>query len=135
MFGTLSEGEQIAVADGTTLIAAQCWCGLWHAIPAPLYRQATHEGHTVYCPLGHSWVKGETKAEKLEKELRAANDRLAAERAAHDQTRTSLRVQKGVTTRIKNRVHKGVCPHCHRYFPNLHAHMTTKHKEMERVNP
>ena len=44
-----------------------------------------------------------------------------------DEVFGGLSAQKGVTTRLKNRVQKGVCPCCNRYFAQLQRHMTTQH--------
>lgn len=40
-----------------------------------------------------------------------------------------LSAQRGVTTRIKNRVKHGVCPCCQRTFRQLAAHMKSKHPD------
>ncbi|MCE5324936.1 MAG: hypothetical protein LLG01_00830 [Planctomycetaceae bacterium] len=133
-FETLREGTELGTTAGTSLVVVQCWCGLWHAIPADLHRMAKDNKHEVFCPVGHKWYYAESEADRLKKEkekleaiIRAKNDLLAVERARHDQTRASLRAQRGVTTRILNRTHNGVCPHCKRHFENLHRHMQTKH--------
>lgn len=40
-----------------------------------------------------------------------------------------LRATKGVVTKIKKRVSKGVCPCCNRSFENLKNHMESQHPE------
>ena len=84
--------------------------GIAHAIPSSLDRAATESRQTVYCPLGHAWWRGESKAEKLEKQLaearrrhQASRDLLAAEERSHAATR-------GHITRLKNRAAAGVLP-------------------------
>lgn len=65
------------------------------------------------------------------------------ERTAHDRTKASRtearrerrdmersrNAYKGQVTKVKNRVSKGVCPCCNRYFKNLHRHMENKHPD------
>ena len=115
------------------LVVHTCWCGIRHAIPSSLSRQATHNGRAVHCPLGHEWVKKETEAERLKKKLQR-------ERADHDQSwaawrdekqslKNQIRSQKAAKTRIKNRVAAGVCPCCNRTFQNLHRHMQSQHPD------
>lgn len=125
--------------DVGELVVLRCWCGIQHAIPQSLRNEQLRqhdEGKSmgVYCPLGHSYVpSGESKAEKLRKQL-------AAERARHDQDRADLRDRiqrekhhsralKAAKTRLKNRIAKGVCPCCNRSFQNLHRHMQNQHPE------
>lgn len=115
------------------LVIHTCWCGIRHAIPSALSRQAVDNRMEVYCPLGHTWVKKKTRAQELE-------SKLARQRAMHDQTtaclrdkaeayKNSARAQKAAKTRIKNRVANGVCPCCNRHFKNLHAHMKNQHPD------
>lgn len=116
------------------LIVHQCWCGISHAIPQSLHQEAVNNGHSVWCPLGHSWVIEETENDKLRKRLQREEAHLCRERARHDQTRSELEwtersrnAHKGAKTRLMNRVARGVCPCCQRSFTNLHRHMETKH--------
>lgn len=100
------------------------------------YIARLRESHeSFYCPAGHSLsFRGETKAERLERELVAARrfqgwaeDR---ERATRDQLQASersLRGHKAAKTRIKNRIANGVCPCCKRSFKDLHRHMAGQH--------
>lgn len=111
------------------LVVETCWCGIPHAIPSELSRQARDNGTAVYCPLGHAWVVSQTRAEKLAAELeeqkrrtKAARDLLAAEERSHSATRGHL-------TRTKKRHAAGVCPCCNRTFAQLARHMATKHPD------
>ena len=107
------------------LVIRRCWCGIRHAIPSELSDHLDRGGR-AYCPLGHSYVQAEPT---LEQRLAAAEARLVAEQDQHDATRRSLAATKGQVTRIKRRVHRGVCPHCTRTFADLVRHMETKHPE------
>jgi DNA repair exonuclease SbcCD ATPase subunit len=103
-----------------------------HAITANLARQASENGHKVYCPLGHVWVVTETVQQKLDRErerreaaerrAQASRDLLAAEERSHSATRGHL-------TRVKKRTAHGVCPCCNRTFQNVARHMESKHPE------
>lgn len=110
-----------------SLVVETCWCGIRHAIPSELARQAKHNGKAVYCPLGHRWVVRETDADRLARELaeerrraQANRDLLHAEERSHSATRGHL-------TRQRKRVAAGVCPCCGRTFQQLARHMANKH--------
>jgi hypothetical protein len=115
-----------------TLTVVTCICGINYAIPATLDKQLRDhcgEGRgtkSVYCPLGHQWhYTGKSAEERVAEEKRrtqAVRDLLAQEERSHVATRGHL-------TRVKKRVHKGVCPHCNRHFENLERHMHAKHPE------
>ena len=95
------------------------------------------------CPWGHSnyFPKGQSETDKLRAQLQAQEQAAAKARAdaererkwrceaedARQHTERRLAAQRGVTTRLKNRVAKGVCPCCNRTFINLQRHMSTKH--------
>lgn len=124
------------------LTIVSCWCGMKHAVPSSLNRHQHYErdhgrDFVIYCPLGHQYVAaGESEVARLKRELEQAKNRTLAEQQRHDQTRAELReterrrqAQKGVTTRIKNRVQKGVCPCCNRTFTNLARHMAGQHPD------
>lgn len=102
----------------------------------------THEG--FYCPAGHHQsFQGESKAEKLERELnnqKQQNARLADEAAAerrmreremsnHEGTKRKLRGVKASRTILKKRVGAGKCPCCSEHFPNLELHMKKQHPD------
>jgi len=119
-------------------------CGVVYAIPENLHALAIGRdfGKEWFCPNGHTQLyTGKSPAQKLEEQLQR-------ERAAHDQTRASrdnavrtldhrthqLRGTKAVVTRIKNRVAKGVCPCCNRYFRDLHSHMANQHPDFQNAS-
>jgi hypothetical protein len=119
---------------GVELIEMTCWCGIVHAVPKNLHdlqHREFHEGKApkaIYCPVGHTHVPAGIPRYKV------AEQALARERAAHDQTRAQCRdaelqmtAAKGTVTRLRHRVAKGVCPCCKRSFLNLARHMHSKH--------
>lgn len=126
-----------------SLTVTSCWCGIKVAIPNDLYRQARENGHRVWCPLGHTFVWGETetdrlraRAEQLKADQRWYAQRLNAERDLRLDTERRLSAQRGATTRARNqrdrdrtRVAAGVCPCCNRTFKNLARHMAGQHPD------
>jgi hypothetical protein len=106
------------------LTVTSCWCGIRLAIPDNLYSYVNHhKGKAVFCPLGHEFVFNDTIEERLARERqehRATRDLLAAEERSHAAT-------KGQMTKLRKRVHAGVCPECKRTFQNLARHMESKH--------
>ncbi len=104
-------------------------CGGTYAINSRYHKQKQDYGGFWSCPYCQTqWGFGKTKIEELEKQLK--REQWAKETARHerDQFKNQARAEKAAKTRIKNRVHKGVCPHCNRHFANLQQHMETKHK-------
>lgn len=121
-----------------TLVMMRCWCGISHAVPSELANEQERQhrdGHkqlTLYCPLGHTHIiAGPSEIDGVRSELTRANNGLARERAAHDQTRARLSATKGALTKTKRRVANGVCPCCHRTFVNVARHMRSQHPDYE----
>lgn len=85
-------------------------------VPDDMSKLSTTEARLVACL---EYVR------ELRRRCEAAD--AALERARQNERR--LAATKGVVTRIKNRVGKGVCPCCKRTFPNLGAHMSEKHPD------
>lgn len=113
------------IAYSGRLVVETCWCGIVHAIPENLQRQAEEHGRQVYCPLGHTWVITETVEKKLKREQErhaATKQLLRAEERSHSATRGQL-------TKARKRAAAGVCPCCHRTFQNVQRHVKTKHPE------
>jgi hypothetical protein len=121
----------------TSLTTIQCGeCGGTYAIQERYRAQRQEAGDGWNCPYCKcQWgYYGETEAQRLRRQLVQSQNSVVAERQRHDQTRADLRetelrriAQKGVTTRIKNRITKGVCPCCNRTFQDLQRHMAGKH--------
>ncbi len=97
----------------------------------------TRSSGRFYCPWGHplSFPKGDSEADLLRKERDTLKQQMARSesdatfyRQRSEEAERRASAFKGVATRMKNRVAKGVCPCCNRTFANLQAHMETKHK-------
>jgi hypothetical protein len=88
---------------------------------------------SFYCPNGHSQYFGESQQEREIKRLEADLQESRAQRRyaenALEMTKRQKAAYKGQVTRIKNRVHKGICPVCNRQFLNLHRHMAGQHPD------
>lgn len=111
-----------------TLTCCHQGCGIVFAVPRSWELKRREDHSDWYCPNGHSqYFSGKTDAE-------IAREALARERANHDQTRADRErivrernAARGQVTKIKNRVHAGVCIHCNRSFQDLARHMESKH--------
>jgi len=120
------------------LTVLTCWCGMRHAVPTELrnHQLRCHDDGrdvpVIYCPLGHSHMPaGESKAERLERQLQAQRDRAARFAAQRDQAEASARAYKGAATRARNRAKVGVCPCCNRTFSQLARHMASQHPDFD----
>ncbi len=111
-------------------------CGMSFAITEEFENRRRDDGHSFYCPHGHSMSYGDTTQKQLQREreksarLTARLDQVKADRDAAERSRSAL---KGQVTKIRNRVANGVCPCCNRTFPDLAAHMKTKHPDYAEV--
>ena len=123
--------EVLTYNIGTALVTEECCnCGVIFAMPEAMKAQLLKTGNTFYCPSGHPQVY----SENTEKKLRRVEGLLREEYAYSDTLRKQrdgalrqVSAHKGVATRMKKRVHAGVCIECHRHFENLERHMKTKH--------
>lgn len=124
------------MANGKWSQCCRCKVDMW--IPAELEQAAQRgAGHvSMYCAYGHGQVYA--VGESVEQKLRRERDRLAQQVAQRDDeikhqselraaAQRQLRAQRGIVTRIKNRVGHGVCPCCNRTFSDLQRHMKSKH--------
>lgn len=105
-------------------------CGGVYAI-SERYRQHKYDrGGTWHCPYCQtSWGYTESEVQRLERALEAKRRREANLEAELKRSTDMLVAQRAATTRMKNRVAKGVCPCCKRSFVDLRKHMACKHKD------
>lgn len=126
------------MTDGTWMECHKCKSIMW--IPQCLNDAALRSRGVInfYCAYGHGQVYalGQSDEEKLrlerdrlKQQLAARDDEIARQRSMRESTERQLIAQRGVTTRIKNRIGHGVCPCCSRSFENLQRHMKTKHAD------
>lgn len=113
------------------LVEKECGeCGIVFAVPEWFEKQCLDDGRGWTCPAGHSRVYRDPKVKRLERELETVK---AREVHARDQAEAAERraaAARGQVTKLKNRVHAGVCPHCNRSFQQLARHMKSKHPEV-----
>lgn len=122
----------------TALSQIRCGdCQIPFAIPSNMQTERRRDGKGFYCPNGHVISYHETEYDRLLREKAELERRVASEqenaRAAHAATTTAKRsaaAARGQVTKIKKRVHNGVCPHCNRTFANVARHMASKHAEV-----
>ena len=126
------------------LVNVTCWCGLPLAVPSTLYKQATEQGVTLYCPVGHKFHYGDTLLDKtrreaerlkqqtarLESELIEAKNEAAAEARKAANAQKQAKTAKTQFKNLRKRSVAGVCPCCHRTFSNVQRHMQTKHADV-----
>lgn len=117
-------------------------CFVYYSAPNALFEARRADGKNFYCPNGHILSYKDNEQDRIRQErdrlkqesarleearLLAIRQRDSARDKTH-QTERRLAAQRGVTTRLKNRVANGVCPCCNRTFVDLARHMSTKHK-------
>lgn len=113
-------------AINVTFHAISCWhCSAHFGMNDHHYKRRAEDHQNFYCPVcGKSQCfVGETPLQKAERLRCEAEAKLTRER--------QLKATRGVVTRVKNRVSKGVCPCCNRYFEQLHKHMETQHPDYQ----
>jgi hypothetical protein len=134
--------ERAAVAVQIKLTMLDCAvCGIVFGITTELEKRRREDGKTFYCPNGHNNVYTQNELDRARKQVEQLKDsvtffqrRLRDESNAHEGTRRSLAATKGQLTKVKNRVHAGVCPFCHRHFTALERHMASKHPHEQETN-
>lgn len=122
------------------LVHERCWCGMPFMLPKSLDDAARNDGHTIYCPLGHSIVWKETEATRMRRERdRAVQEqaRLQEEIAARDR-RIVEEVDRRAkaereTRRVRRRAEAALCPCCNRHFNNVEAHMKKAHPDVVKL--
>lgn len=127
--------QQEAITMTLSLTAIDCpSCGVVFGITTELEQRRRADGERFYCPNGHWMTYTESELDKARKELmkaKARADQLAAardeERFRRELTERSLSATKGQVTKLRKRIHAGVCPHCRRHFVALEQHIATKH--------
>lgn len=111
-------------------------CGVDFAAPARLLKSRREKGGDFYCPNGHVLVFTESEVDRLRKQAKSLEARLTSsrdqQRATRDELAAAERLRsalRGVVTRERNRVARGVCPCCSRTFLDLARHMAGQHPE------
>lgn len=116
-----------------------CQCNMPFALTDDFQVARRRDHAWFYCPLGHAQhYSGKSDEEKLRDQLRRAQEATKRAQADYEQewqmrkaTERSLSATKGVLTRTKKRIARGVCPCCNRTFQNLSRHMEGQHPDYE----
>lgn len=103
------------------LIETRCWCGLPHAIPTDLYENAKRTGGVVYCPIGYQWIHRE------QSEFAKLQSQVASLTLSVQEKDNLLAEERREKERVLKRARRGLCVFCKRTFPNVTAHMRSKH--------
>lgn len=130
------------VLESTNVSSVQTWCGHVTYLPThnlTIYKRNHKRFYCTTCGKGQSFG-GESDIEQLRAKLITIEDQRDTARRNLQQQREKTRhktrqlsAQKGVTTRIKNRIGNGVCPCCNRTFKNLARHMSGQHPDYKNV--
>ena len=120
--------QSIQISTNVELVTMECGeCGAIFAMSKDKYKRCEEKGEHWYCPNGHVRIFCTSEVVNL----RARLDQLDAEiERTHERLNGALKEvtnKKRQLTRIKNRIHNGVCPVCNRYFSNLDDHQKTQH--------
>lgn len=114
-------------------------CGMPFAVTEEFEGRRRTDGESFCCPRGHSQSFTDSEVKKLKKQLEEKEKALQREKGWRDvaergrkNAEKSASAYKGKVTKIKNRIHNGVCPCCNRSFQNLKRHMATQHPEFKK---
>ena len=110
-------------------------CGMLFGITADFETRRRKDHQSFYCPNGHTQsYRGENEEDRLKRQLKEEQDRTAWEKRQRERAESNAKgariaagKAKAAHARVLARVKAGVCPHCHRTFKQLAAHMKCKH--------
>ena len=119
------------IETDTVLEAQGCVnCGILFALPQDLRTQRQSDGHSFYCPNGHSQSYTTTDAMRLREE-REKSTRLIADLDQAEgqigQLASDVMDKAKEIRRMKRRAKAGVCQWCRRHFANVEHHVASKH--------
>jgi hypothetical protein len=141
--------ERTISCDLELTVDTCCACHVIYALPTELRERRLNDGEWFYCPNGHAQRFTESEIDRLKREVlkqQAAREQAEANAKwwntyASEQAQEAVQAnrraaaQKGAMTRLKKRVHNGVCPECNRSFANLRRHMECKHPTFGKDEP
>lgn len=113
-------------------------CGRTFAMTSTMENHYRNNKKAFTCPYckGTQGFYGKNKEERLKDKIDMLKDEVAfsesqvkKERTRTNHAKRQTAYQKGVTTKLKNRMKNGICPCCNRTFKQLAAHMKNKHPE------
>lgn len=126
---------------GTLTVVDCARCGISFGITADFESRRREDHQSFCCPLGHTQsYSGRSDKEKEIARLQMEVVSKERSRAYHEEqaqrlsksaetARRQAAAARGVVTKVKKRLGKGVCPCCNRYFRDLHQHMVGQHPD------
>lgn len=107
-----------------------CNCGVVFGVTKFLQDMKIRDKACFYCPNGHGQSYTTNEADRLRKQLEAANAEIEranrAKQVALDTARMEAEQRRKAETKL-DRINNGVCPKCKRSFVNMARHMQSKH--------
>jgi NMD protein affecting ribosome stability and mRNA decay len=104
-------------------------CGITFNVPEYWRAEKQRTGDSWFCPNGHCRVYSESDAEKYRKLLEQEKQRHLKTLSRLNEAEAAEQKITKELSRVKKRVHAGVCPCCNRTFQQLARHMKNKHPE------
>lgn len=121
---------------GSLVVEHCCNCGVPFGIARDLWDEFDRDHNRYfYCPNGHSQHYAKSREQRLAQELERARDDLAYNRSRLATVERSRSALRGIVTRERNRLAKGLCPRCNREFPDVAKHMKMLHAGFEAEDP
>jgi Zn finger protein HypA/HybF involved in hydrogenase expression len=106
-----------------------CNCGVLFAISNELQDNFRKTKKSFYCPNGHSQSYTENEADRLRRQLEAAQRDVEWQKnRAATAERRATKAERAHRV-LKRRVNHGVCPHCSRTVSQLARHIKSKHPD------
>ncbi len=113
---TTTFNESVTLSSDVCIV-----CGIMFAMPLDYNKYLrAHGTDSFFCPNGHAMTYTEPEVERLRKQLASRTADLA-------RAEGEVVVERNKRMAIERRIERGVCPRCHRTFPNLARHMKSKH--------
>ncbi len=123
------------VAKMTAITCGEC--GIPWSVPENWRQERRKDGVTFYCPNGHARVYRKTVEDELREQverLQGERDRAEAGRlhqmAEKRLAKRQAAAQKGLRTRLRNQILRGLCPQCGETFRQVRRHILRKHPDL-----
>lgn len=127
----MGAGDAFTVQTAIEFVTIECYkCGIVFAVDRALQGNWRRDKTEWYCPNGHAQSYTESEADRLRKQLDAAKRDAEWQKQRAESADKRLIAAKGQMTKLKKRVHAGVCPHCQRTVSQMARHIATKHPEV-----
>lgn len=114
-----------------------CGCNFRFAVPEDVKRRWQQNGDVFYCPScksGQSYRDNDLdvalrKVAKYKEQLEHATERSRKNWERYEVAERRRKAQKGVATRLKNKLKRGECPCCEQEFPDIKKHIEKEHPD------